>query len=95
MADSVLGRIAGISAGRSLNQGNHVTKARVFSRLKPFEDYHLRGHDLGAIPLHSPDRGFLAFWTTRADRVAHDVDAPTCAQQPHHGLKHADMGFAS
>jgi hypothetical protein len=48
-------------AGRSLDESDYTTEARIVSGSQPLEYYHLRCHDLCSIPLHSPDRRLLAF----------------------------------
>ena len=63
-----------------------VAKARVLGAFQPLEDRHLRRDDLGAVPLEAANRRLLALFAARADRVAHQKNAPSGRDQPKSGF---------
>ncbi len=67
----------------------------MLGRAEPFENDHLGGDDLGAVPCQARNRRFLTFRAARGDRVAHQIDAPSGIEQPERGLHDTDMGFAA
>ena len=67
----------------------------MLGRAEPYERDHFDRHDVGAMPRHAPDRGLFALGAARADRIAHEVDAPAGVEEAEHGLHDADMRLAA
>src|SRR6478672_3239272 len=62
---------------RLLYQRDDVAEMGMLGRAEPFESNHFGRDDLGAVPCQARNRRLLAFRAARADRIAHQIDAPS------------------